>query len=91
MLQTSPDLFRTHILDVCTCSLLKGDLNTETRSDCIEQYRAVSYGCCGKPRYAVAMTTSPTWEFPRIRDTLFWGPSTKYPAILDTRLGFPIL
>ena len=31
-----------------------------------------------------------TWEFPKIRDTLFWGPYNKDPTIEGTILGSPI-
>ena len=32
----------------------------------------------------------PTWEFPKIRGTLFWGPYNKDPTIWGTILGSPI-
>ena len=31
-----------------------------------------------------------TWEFPKIRDTLFWGPYNKDPTVYGTILGSPI-
>ena len=31
-----------------------------------------------------------TWEFPKIRGTLFWGPSSKDPTISGSMLGSPI-
>ena len=33
----------------------------------------------------------PTWEFPKIRGTSFWGPYSKDPTIQGTILGSPIL
>ena len=32
---------------------------------------------------------SPTWEFPKTRGTLFWGPYNKDPTIWGTILGSP--
>ena len=31
-----------------------------------------------------------TWEFPKIRGTLFWGPYNRDPTISGTVLGSPI-
>ena len=41
--------------------------------------------------YMVAGFGVKTWEFPKIRGTLFWGPSNKDPTISGTILGPPII
>ena len=37
------------------------------------------------------LNPNPTWEFPKIRGALFWGPSNKDPSILGYYLGVPYL